>query len=183
MSLIAQINASLNTQLQESATMKGNYVALAEAANCEANALEESVTNLLANLAQNIEDGKPITVMMQNTCGAFLAGVDLLAQAMPQSMDMNKAVNAVRVLNAIEVEADGMANKAIMPVVKLGAQDKNKTHEYAKLVVGYNQRARGSENQELGPAVSHVLLRHVRRLQQKIDQAMRRTVAASNQTE
>ena len=130
--------------------------------------LVENVTHVLANIASKADSGQSIELASHDSIAAFLAGVEAVADRLPQSRDATRAQSMVRTLNKCGVESDGTINTSCVPVAELGAQHPDVRKKYYRLIALYNmslERGRGVANQEL--------VRAVRVLQHKIDSAMR----------
>lgn len=130
--------------------------------------LMESVTHVLANIATKAEAGEEIQAASQDSIAAFLAGVEAVADRLPQSQESGKAQSLVRVLNKCAVGQDGYISTDCVPIAEIGAKFPDIRKKYYRVLALYNmslERGRGAANRSL--------IRAVRVLQHKIDSAMR----------
>lgn len=158
---IDETNAAIVIQFQQ----------LAEKTSVELHVLYESVTHLLSNIATKAETGEPIKLMHANSVGAFLAGVETIANALPTSTDETKRENTLRVLAKAGMGPNGLINDFTFPIVNLGARNESRHKQMTQLVVDYmNSQIRGEPN---GRRLAQV----ARQLQQGVDRAMRSAAA------
>lgn len=132
----------------------------------------ENVTHVLANISNKAANGEEISLASQDSIAAFLAGVEVVADRLPQSTaDDNKTQSLVRTLNQCGVESDGTINTSCVPVAEIGAKFPDVRKKYYRLLALYNmslERGRGVANDSL--------TRAVKVLQHRIDSAMRTTM-------
>ena len=131
----------------------------------------ENVTHVLANVSTKTTNGEEISLASQDSIAAFLAGVDVIANRLPQSTNSNKTQSLVRMLNKCGVEFDGTINTSCVPIAEIGAKFPDIRKKYYRLLALYNmslERGRGVANDSL--------VRAVKVLQHKIDSAMRTTM-------
>lgn len=133
--------------------------------------LVENVTHVLANIANKADAGEEIQAASQDSIAAFLAGVEAIADRLPQTQDSTRAQSMVRTLNKCGIEQDGHITTSCVPVAEIGAKYPDVRKKYYRLLALYNMslsRGRGVANNDL--------IRAVKVLQHRIDGAMR-TVA------
>lgn len=165
--LLKAANAQLMEQRNEIIAINTNLATLAESADVTVEVMVESVTHILANIAQTAAAGKPIKLMHLNSVAAFMAGVAAIAQGLPDSKDQVKKSNTIRMLAHASIAADGQINDATFPIIDLGARKEDLKAKYAQMLQAYMAnlgRSKG-EGQELSG--------EARRLQMSIDRAMR----------
>ena len=165
--LIKNANSKRSERLLQDSTIRSTLRVIAEEQDSTAQQLSESVTHILANIAQTTTDGAPIKLMHLNSVAAFMAGVEAIAKALPNAQDPGKVQNTLRYLQAAKVGADGFVTTAVAPIAQLGARKQELMAKYDKMVKDYALSvSRGQANgQELAAAA--------KQLQQSIDQAMR----------
>lgn len=129
--------------------------------------LPEDVTHILANIASTASAGKPLKIMHLNSIASFLAGVDIIANALPISQDEQRKANTLRVLAAVNVGPDGFITSQAAPIAQLGARNQAKHDYYADLVTQYMNGV------ESGQPEGQQLIMVAKKLQQQIDQAVR----------
>lgn len=152
-----------------------NLKTLAESSKQTSQVLAESVTSVLANIASTAQQGGELKLMHLNSIAAFLAGVETLAQRLPNSQDANKTANTLRVLSAVGIGPDGNVTYATTPVAQLGARNEQLLQKYQKLVNDYAQsQSRGEPN-------GQQLTQATRQLQVAIDRAMRQASGSGGQ--
>lgn len=166
---IAQANARLVREQQETNHLIGKFVELAEGVTTPRN-LMETVTSLLANIATKAENGQPIDLMHINSVAAFLAGVEAMADALPSATDETKRTNTLRVLATAGLEG-GQVNDATFPIVSLGARKEAQHKMYSQMLQAY------TSSQTMGKPNGFPVVRAVRELQMKVDRAMRSGMA------
>ena len=165
--LIKTANTKRSEQLFQDSTIRNALRFIAEEQNTTAQQLSESVTHLLANIAQTAAAGEPIKLMHLNSVAAFMAGVEAIAKALPNAQDQGKVQTTLRHLHAAKVGPDGFVTTAVAPIAQLGVRKQELMAKYDKMVKDYMLGvSRGQVNgQELSAAA--------KQLQQSIDQAMR----------
>lgn len=160
--LIPGIHSAQKQELTEA-------VAITEAFE-QTGVLLESVTHVLANITTKAEAGENIQAASQDSIAAFLAGVEAVADRLPQSQsqESGKAQSLVRVLNKCAVGQDGYISTDCAPIAEIGAKFPDIRKKYYRELALYNMSL------ERGPgAANKSLIRAVRVLQHKIDSAMR----------
>lgn len=166
-SLIATADLMLHEQQQLQQSIKSSFATLAEQAETTPSVLMESVTHVLANIATKLETGQEIDLMHINSVAAFLAGVDVIANALPQTSDQNKRTLTIDVLSKVGLDEYGKINDHTFPIVNVGARNQSLHKKYAEMLKQYTvSAARGAPQGEQAA-------REVRRLQMNIDKAMR----------
>jgi hypothetical protein len=144
-----------------------NLSTIAEHKNTTMQQLGENVTHLLANIASKADAGEPIKLMHINSVGAFLAGVEAIAQALPSSPDPVKRENSLRILATAGIGAGGKINDETFPIVNLGARKEERHKQMTKIVSDYmDSQVRGEPN-------GRELAQIARKLQMDVDRAMR----------
>lgn len=144
-----------------------NLSAFALMKNTTPQRLHESVTHLLANIATKADAGEPIKLMHVNSIGAFLAGVEAIAQALPSAPDPEKRTNTLRILATAGMGPDGTINDETFPIVNLGARKEARHKEMTQMVADYmDSQVRGEPN-------GRPLAQLARKLQMDVDSAMR----------
>lgn len=170
-SMIKTANRALAEAAATASYVQANLTVLAETQNQTAEILAENVTHVLANIANAAQQGEELKLMHTNSIAAFLAGVETLAQKLPdQSPD--KSANALRVLAAASIDPDGYVTYATTPVAQLGARNEPVMQKYQKVVNDY------VTSQSRGQPDGTQLAQLARKLQMNIDRAMR--IAATN---
>jgi hypothetical protein len=165
--MIQQATKLHKTNLQESQAIVAYMAVVAEQQQITTEVLAESVTSLLANIAVTVQEGKPIKLMHLNSVAAFMAGVDAMADALPNSQDEEKKQNTLRVLAVAGLGADGFVNMATMPIVNLGARKEDLKAKYMTLIQDY------MASQQSGKPNGTALMAATRQLQFAVDRAMR----------
>lgn len=154
-------------ELRENATIIANVIAIADQHNFTPTQLHENATHILANIAMNVEDGQPIKVMHVNSVAAFMAGIEAIANALPDATDERKKQNTLRVLAASGLDEFGQINDSTFPIVNLGARKEKLKAKYQAMIQQYMvTQARGTPR-------GMELAQEARRLQLSIDRAMR----------
>jgi len=169
--LIKSVNQALTEQIDAATTMFTNLLEFAKIEGENPGVLIENVTNVLANIATTAAENKPIQLMNANSIAAFLSGVDILSQKLPNLQDATKKANSLRALAAVNVDPSGEVTYATVPIARLGAQDQNMYAKYQKIVNDYEQST------AIGKPNGKALQQAARVLQMKIDQAMRQAAA------
>lgn len=161
--LIKTANTQLVELRNEVASICEAFSAIAKERNVSVQHLAESVTHILANIAQTAQAGKPIRLMHLNSVAAFMAGVDAIAQGLPNAKDQDKKRNTIRALAVAAIGPDGEINDATFPIIDLGARKEDLKTKYAALLQNYVRNPKNG--QELSLAA--------RQLQLAVDRAMR----------
>lgn len=163
--MIKRANQARVELLSETDAINSNLVILAETQNQTSDVLAENVTHVLANIANAAQEGDELKLMHQNSIAAFLAGVEMLAQRLPEASP-EKLTMAMRVLAAASVDPEGYVTYATTPIAQLGARSPDLMQKYRKIVDGYVQSvSRGSPD-------GTKLAQAARKLQMTIDRAI-----------
>lgn len=152
-----------------------NLKVLAESSKQTSQVLAENVTSVLANIASTAQQGAELKLMHLNSIAAFLAGVETLAQRLPNSQDATKTTNTLRVLAAVGIDPEGHVTYATTPVAQLGARNEQLMQKYQKIVNDYAQ------SQSRGQPDGKMLTQAARQLQVNIDRAMRQASGSGGQ--
>lgn len=144
---------------------------LAEKQNISVQQLSEDVTHILANIASTASEGAPLKLMHLDSVAAFMAGVEAIANALPNSQDVGKVQNTLRYLRAAKIGADGFITTASAPIAQVGVRNSELMSKYNKLVKDYAVGASG------GHPSGDQLAAAAKQLQYRIDQAMRAAVS------
>lgn len=171
--LIKNANSKRSERLLQDSTIRSTLRVIAEEQDSTAQQLYESVTHILANIAQTSASGAPIKLMHLNSVAAFMAGVEAIAKAMPNAQDPGKVQNTLRYLQAAKVGADGFVTTATAPIAQLGARKQELMAKYDKMVKDY------ALSVSRGQASGQELAAAAKQLQQSIDQAMRVATSTS----
>lgn len=166
LNLIKSANTLHNKQVQTDTTIRYNMSVLAESQASTPEVLSENVTHLLANIASTASAGSPLKLMHLNSIAAFLAGVESIANALPNAQDQTRVEKTLRVLQAAAVGADGFINSAVTPIAQLGARKTDLMSKYDQMVKDYMLGV--SRGQPDGTQLSQA----AKQLQTMIDQAM-----------
>jgi len=150
------------TQLMEANTRILSNLALLEQTTPN---ITESVIQILANLADTVERGINFSIMHADSVSAFLAGVDTLANALPNTTDAVRRQNTLRVLSSIGIKG-GLVTTSATPIAVLGSQREAAYTRYGALVKEYGASVR------VGQPYSTKLLPAIKYLQLSIDRAM-----------
>lgn len=164
--LIKSANSQHNDQLLQTSTIRNALRFIAEEQNTTAQQLSESVTHLLANIAQTTAAGEPIKLMHLSSVAAFMAGVEAIAKALPNAQDPNKVRSTLRHLHAAKVGSDGFVTTAVAPIAQLGVRKQELMAKYDKMVKDY------ALSVSRGQANGQVLSAAAKQLQLSIDRAM-----------
>lgn len=152
--------------------IKESLTALAAKQGVEPQQLYESVTHVLANIASTASDGKPIQLLHTNSVAAFFAGVERLANVLPNMDEPNKS-KGLRLLTTASVGPDGHVTYQVAKIAELGARDDRLYKSYLQMVTDYvTSVSRGQPNGE-------PLAQAARQLQMNIDRAMRASPSAN----
>lgn len=171
--LIKSANTLRNKQQRIDETIRHNLSVLAKDQDTTGAVLAENVTHILANIASTASEGQPLKLMHLNSIAAFMAGVESIANALPNAQDPQRVQNTLRVLQAASVGKDGFVTTAVAPIAQLGARKADVMSKYDQMVKDYMLGV--SRGQPNGSALTQA----ARQLQTSIDQAMR-TAASTN---
>lgn len=127
--------------------------------------ITESVTQVLAHIADTVERHGQFQIMHVDSVSAFLAGVEALAIALPNATNPSKVANTLRVLSVVSVK-DGLVTTNAVPIAQLGASKEHIHDKYRALVKQYVASVSAGE-----PHVRD-LTAAVKKLQVMIDRAM-----------
>lgn len=169
--MIKQAAKATNTILQENQAMVARLTAIAEQQSITPDALTECVTNLLANIAVTVQEGKPIKLMHLNSVAAFMAGVEAMSEALSTTQDEAKKQKTLRVLAVAGLGEDGFVNMATLPIINIGAQKEALKSKYMTLIQEY------MTSQQSGKPNGTALMAATRQLQFAVDRAMRSSTA------
>jgi hypothetical protein len=165
--LLKTANDRIIIERYEDAAIVANITAIAESTGATVDFLHESVTHLLANIATAAHDGKPIRLMHLNSIAAFMAGVDAITQALPNSQDPTKKQNTIRALSVAGIASDGMINDATFPIIEVGARREDLKSKYVQMLKDYVL------SREKGNPQGTIVASAARKLQMAVDRAMR----------
>lgn len=167
LNLIKSANSLKNSTDQQNDTIRRNLTMLAEVQLSTRELLAENVTHILANIAATASDGGELKLMHLNSIAAFMAGVEAIANAMPNSQDKSKVQNTLRYLQSAKVGVDGLVTGAVGPIAELGAQKPDLMAKYSQIIKAYVLSV------SRGKPTGDILAQSARALQSSIDQAMR----------
>lgn len=156
---------SMNEAAAAASFSTNNTIANLTALEKEHGPLTESVTHILANIADTIEQHKQFKIMHADSLSAFLAGVEVLSRALPVATDATKIANTLRVLSVIGTK-DGVITTKAAPIAKLGASKEDIHDKYRVAVRRYLSSIAAGEPH------TQELLSAVKRLQVQIDRAV-----------
>lgn len=165
---------AINKAAEEAASSATNIITNLASLSTDVEPLAESVTHVLANIAATVHDSRPFTLMHVDSVSAFLAGVEVLAHALPHATDANKIANTLRVLTVISIK-DGVVSPEAAPIARLGALHIESLAKYRHLVRQYVASVQS------GHPHSDTLLKEVKHLQLMVDRAM--TIAVNDNSE
>lgn len=174
--LIQSAQAANVAQRQMEQQIVETITILAETAGITADSLTESVTHVLANIANTVTNGQPLEVMNAKSIADFLAGVDKISTTLPNAQDEVKKQNTIRALTAASLLNDGTPNMAVVTIVQYGAKNTELTDKYTKIVMDYMNSVQSGNPR--GQELANI----VRSLQQKIDQSMRISMQPARQS-
>lgn len=134
--LIKETLTSTNNQLNISKRIveNFNYFTFTSPVNEQSPiTLAESVTHVLAGLAQNSKNMNPRSV------ASFLAGVEQLSRALAQSQDEKKTQNTIRVLADAALKHDeltkqSLPNNSVVVIAQYGAKFPELMQKYERIV-------------------------------------------------
>lgn len=170
MSKLSLIQAAANTKASRdhrTQVIHSSFAILAEQQGTTAQAVAESVTHILANIAATAQEGTPLKLMHLDSIAAFMAGVEAIANALPNAQDTNKVQNTIKYLQAAKVGADGFVTTATAPIAQAGIKHRELMSKYSQMVKDYTLGA------SRGQANGAELVSAAKQLQTQIDQAMR----------
>ena len=136
------------------------------------NVLAEDVTHVLANIANKAGSGEEIQAASAESLGAFMAGVEALAQKLPMSANENAKKKVISIMANMQINPDGTITTNVQPVAEYGLRmNATKASKYASIFKAYeNALSQGNPD---GTA----LVQAAKRLQQEIDRALRMSLA------
>lgn len=168
--LVPLIKQAAETHKQQKALTEGIQARLqtiAADAKLDLSVVNESVTHLLANIVNVIEQRQPIKIMHLNAVASFLAGVELIATTLPTMENPSKKANTLRALAVAGLDGAGSVNDATFPIISLGADNSALRSKYIELFQQYaSEVARG------GDVNSAELLREIKQARVAIEKAM-----------
>lgn len=167
LTLIKRAVSANKAELTEIQSINSSLQIVAETQKTTYAIVAESVTHILANITNTIEQGKPLQLLHINSLAAFLAGVEAIANALPTSQSEQRVQNTLRVLAVAGLNQYGDINGATIPIVNLGARKEELKAKYLALLQAYLN----SQNQGRPNGVQ--LNTSIRQLRMSVERAMR----------
>lgn len=127
----------------------------------------ENATHVIASLATAAQDGRAVDAK----AAEFLAGIEAIAQKLPNSRDAIRKSNVMRALAGCQIDNQGNLNQASELFAKLGQEKYELLGKYQNLIRRYIEARSG----KTGSQPTQQLVQALRKLQMDVDVAMRST--------
>lgn len=143
----------------------------------EMDVLVEDVTHVLANIATKAGSGEEIQAASAESLGAFMAGVEALAQKLPTTSNEAAKKKVISIMANMQINPDGTITTNVQPVAEYGIRmNASSAAKYSKLFRSYeNTISQGNPD-------GIQLVQAAKRLQQEIDRALRTSMAGTQAT-
>lgn len=140
---------------------------MAESIGVTVEQLDESVTHVLANIVNAVDQNQDLKLMSIDSLAAFVAGVEVLSQILPKQQDADKKQRALRVLTAVAVGPDGRITTQAEPIAVLGAKYPDVVERVKQAFRAYVDGIKSGK-----PANNTQLLNMLRKMQYDVNRAM-----------